>query len=176
MYTFKILILKPNKLFSQIVKTFDIEQQMRILHTLTLLLAFFQSSFQGWPTYKTQAFLEPLLYAAHSLLHDKPSLYPQGAHRLRDRDAKIDEGKQTHLRVQVRTLVLWGFWGLLQLAQGEPASNCRTEQETRAIFCRAPATTHSCLLTQIPGCVAKSTAGKAACPPWASSWKTCFHC
>ena len=146
---------------------FDIGQQMRILHTLTLLLAFFQSSFQGWPTYKIQAFLEPLLYAAHSLLHDKPSLYSQGAHRLRDRDAK-----QTHLRVQVRTRGLWGLWGLwglLQLAQGEPSSNCRTEQETRAIFCRAPATTHSCLLTQMPGCVAKSATGKAACPRQACS-------
>ena len=135
--------------------------------------SFFPEFLPGLVNLQNSGISWALPYAAHGLLHDKPSLYPQGAHRLRGRDAKTDGGKQTHLRGQVKTL---GLWGILQLAQGEPASNCRTERETRAVFCRAPATSRSCLLIQIPGCLAKSTAGKAACPPRACSWQTCFHC
>lgn len=77
MYTFKFFILKPNKVFSQIAKTFDIRWQMRILHTLTLLLAFSQSSFQGWSTYRIQAFLEP----CHMLLMVSYMISPVSTHK-----------------------------------------------------------------------------------------------
>ena len=74
----------------------------------------------------------------------------------------------------------WGLWDFEGFCSSPNDSQLISAEQSRKqgpSHCRAPAPMCPCLLNQMPGCVAKSTAGRAAyppSPPRACSWQTCF--